>query len=237
MTDKLRALTDHPELRALMEQFYAAPTEREVVLEALAEKADALYPDWQEIWAAAVSDGRIMRALAIHCVLRIRERSDLDEFERFKAKTAEADFVTSFDKVTASPNASAAFRMTLAFYELMRIARLDPEEMKELTQQVVSDRQQTFAKTPRKDKPRVAHAKVLACEIAKENSRLWSVEIAEEIPNRWRMKDVPCLEHDWLVRLVRKWRRKGDIPPQTPGRRRRTDPMRRVSPRMKFSQV
>ena len=75
----------------------------------------------------------------IHCVLRIRARADLDELERFEAKTAEANFVSSFDEVAESPNASAAFRMTLAFYELMRIAKLDPDEMAEIARQLRKD--------------------------------------------------------------------------------------------------
>ena len=126
--DKLRALTDDPELRALVEKYYAVkPSEREpygAFLEVFIAKTDALYPHWRETLEAAGSDGRIVRALAIHCVLRIRARSDLDELERFEAKTAETDFVSSFDEVTESPSASAAFRMTLAFHELMRIAKL-----------------------------------------------------------------------------------------------------------------
>ena len=134
--DKLRALTDDPELRSLMEQYYAVkPSEREpygAFLEVFIAKTDAFYPHWRETLEAAGSDGRIVRALAIHCVLRIRARSDLDELERFEAKTAETEFVSSFDEVTESPSASAAFRMTLAFHELMRIAKLDPDEMAEI---------------------------------------------------------------------------------------------------------
>lgn len=43
-TDKLRALTEDPELRALMEQYYAASAgEAEPILEAFARKAKALH--------------------------------------------------------------------------------------------------------------------------------------------------------------------------------------------------
>lgn len=55
-----------------------------------------------------------------------------------QAKNAEADFVTSFDEVATSSNSSAAFRMALAFWELMRIANLDPEEMEEIKRQAQS---------------------------------------------------------------------------------------------------
>jgi hypothetical protein len=138
-SDKLRTLTEEPELRALAEPYLVAPPgAREPALRAFIEKADVLYPDWRETWETKERDGTVLRALAIHCVLRIRERSDLDELEWLEAKNAEADFVTSFDEVAASPNPSAAFRMALAFWELMRIAKLDPEEMEEIKRQTQS---------------------------------------------------------------------------------------------------
>ena len=138
-TDKLRALTEDSELQLLMEQYKAPPSDREAALKAFIKKADTLHPDWRETWEASTRDGRVLRALAIHCVLRIRARSDLDELERFEAKTAETDFVSSFHEVTESPSASAAFRMTLAFHELMRIAKLDPDEMAEIARQLRKD--------------------------------------------------------------------------------------------------
>lgn len=139
MTEKLRALTESPELQAFMERFEAAPPhERKAALAAFVEKAHALHPDWRETEEAARNDGRIVRALAIHCVLAIRARSDLDEIERFEAKTAEVDFITGFDQIAASPTAPAAFQMMLAFYELIRLAGLDPDEMKELRRQAKS---------------------------------------------------------------------------------------------------
>jgi hypothetical protein len=225
-SDKLRALTEHPELRALMEQYFAVkPSEREpyeAFLETLIAKAAALSPDWQEIWEAAESDGRIVRALAIHCVLRIRERSDLAEFERFEAKTAEANFVTSFDGVAGSPNASAAFRMMLAFYELMRIAKLDPEEMEELRRRAVRDSALNAGKTPKKETARSAHAKELTRAIAKENPGVSYAQIVEEIPNRWGLKGFICFTPRWLAELVPQW-----LPPRPRSARRRTYPLQR----------
>ena len=86
-------------------------------------------------------------------------------------------------------------------------------EVENLHARFMSARQRRLGKKRKKDKPNVAHAKELACEIAKENSELSAVEIAEEIPNRWRLTDVDYPEYDRLVRLVRKWRRDGVIPP------------------------
>ena len=107
-------------------------------------------------------------------------------------------------------------------------------EVENLQARFISARQRRFGNERKKDKPNVAHAKELACEIAKENSGLSAVEIAEEIPNRWRLRDVACPEHDQLVWLVRKWRREGVIPPQTGPRRRRRYPLQRASSKLKF---
>jgi hypothetical protein len=155
-------------------------------------------------------------------VLRIRARSDLDELERFEAKTAEADFVTSFSEVARPPSASAAFRMMLAFYELMRIAKLDPEEMEELRRQAVRESALNAGKTPKKERPRVAHARELTHEIIKENPSLSNAQIVEEIPNRWRLEGVECFTPRWLAELVPRW-----LPPRPTSARRRTYPLRR----------
>jgi hypothetical protein len=225
-SDNLRALTEHPELRALMDRYFAVkPSEREpyaAFLEAFIAEAAVLSPDWREIWEAAGSDGRVVRALAIHCVLRIRARSDLDELERFEANTAEADFVTFFAKIAGFPNASLAFQMMLAFYELMRIAKLDPEEMEELRRRAVRDSALNAGNTAKQETARSSHAKELTCEIVKENPGSLNAEIVEEIPNRWRLTGVPCFTVDWLKKLVGQWRRDGVIPPPTHPRRRRT---------------
>jgi hypothetical protein len=230
-TDKLRALTEDPELRARTEQYFAAkPSGREpydAFLEAFIAKAAALYPGWRDIWEAAESDGRIVRALAIHCVLRIRARSDLDELERFEAKTAETDFVTSFSEVTRSPSASAAFRMMLAFYELMRIAKLDPEEMDELRRQAVRDNSLKAANTQKKERPRTAHANALMSEIAKENPSFTDAEIVDEIPNRWELKGAACFTPRWLRELVHRWRGGDHGSPRPTSTRRRTHPLKR----------
>jgi hypothetical protein len=181
-TDKLRALTEDPELRALMEQYQtASASEREAALKSFIEKTAALHPDWRETWEAAESDGRIVRALAIHCVLRIRTRADLDELERFEAKTAEAEFVTCFDEVAGSPNTSAAFRMMLAFWELMRIAKLDPEEMKQIAHQARKDNAARAGSTRKSKKAWVAPAPRAAWRLFKQDPFMKSQTAAETI--------------------------------------------------------
>jgi hypothetical protein len=202
--DKLRALTDDPELRALVEKYYAVkPSEREpygAFLEVFIAKTDALYPHWRETLEAAGSDGRIVRALAIHCVRRIRARSDLDELERFEAKTAETDFVSSFDEVTESPSASAAFRMTLAFHGLMRIAKLDPEEMKEIARQVRKDNAARAGSTPKPEKEWPALVLGAARGLFRQDPFMKSQAAARIIKER---QGDNCPDVRWVAQLIR----------------------------------
>jgi hypothetical protein len=225
--DKLRALTDDPELRALMEQYYAVkPSEREpygAFLEVFIAKTDALYPHWRETLEAAGSDGHIVRELAIHCVLRIRARSDLDELARFEAKTAETDFVSSFDEVTESPSASAAFRMTLAFHELMRIAKLDPDEMAEIARQARKDIAAHAGSAPKTEKDWVQPVLNAARRLFKHDPFMKSQAAAETIKDR--MGD-DCPHVRWVAQLIRDKRdgktlpKEQRPPPRQPPRRR-----------------
>ena len=200
-TDKLRALTEDSELQVLMEQYKAAPAgDREAALKAFIEKADALHPDWRETWEASTRDGRVLRALAIHCVLRIRARSDLDELERFEAKIAEADFVTSFDELDASPNSSATFRMGLALWTLMRIAKLDPEEMKEIERQARKNNAARAGSAPKAEKDWVQPALNAARRLLKHDSFMKSQTAARIIKDR--MGD-DCPDVRWVAQLIR----------------------------------
>ena len=161
--DQLRALLDDPKLRALMERCYAArtPVDRQAALAVFVETADELYPDWWRTEAEAEDDGRIPRAVTIHLVKRIRERvarGELDEFERFEAREAEAKYVVSFDEVMASSNPAAAFRMQMAFWELMRLAKFDPEEMAEIMRQARRDMASKGGSTEKTEKDWVAQA-------------------------------------------------------------------------------
>ena len=71
--DKLRALTEDPELRTLMEKHYA-DGESEASLRAFIEKADAAFPDWQATIDRSRRDGDMLRATVIHCVKAVRKR-------------------------------------------------------------------------------------------------------------------------------------------------------------------
>jgi hypothetical protein len=230
-SDILRAIEKDPELRPRVEQYFRPKLSEREPFEAFITdfnaRASALYPNWQDVWEAPKSDGRIVRWLAMHCVLRIRERSDLTERERYEAKTAEADFVTSYDEIIRAPSAAAAFRMALAFHNLMSIAKLDPDEMEELRRRAVSENAASIGKNPKKEKPRTTYANKLIRDIAKDRPEFTDAEIVDEIPNRWTLKRLGCFKARWLEELVRRWRRGDDGSPRPTSARRRTYPLRR----------
>ena len=187
-SDILRAIEKDPELRPMVEHYFRPKLSEREPFEAFITdfnaRASALYPNWQDVWDAAKSDGRIVRRLAMHCVLRIRERSALTERERYEAKTAEADFGTSYDEIVGAPSTAAAFRMALAFHNLMSIAKLDPDEMEELRRRAVSENAASIGKNPKKEKPRTTYANKLIRDIAKDRPEFTDAEIVDEIPNR-----------------------------------------------------
>ena len=132
-TDKLRALTEDPELRALMEQYYAAsPAESEPILEAFNEKADARHPDWRETIERSERDGVILRALFIHSLKEARARPDLTERDQLEIMELEAEFVMHSEifSITAPVSAAAqgAIRLASVVQKMEMIARLGLEE-------------------------------------------------------------------------------------------------------------
>jgi hypothetical protein len=181
-----------------------------------------------------------LKAALRHAMKRLLDRHDLS-FARKTNAREDADaamwLIDELLREDLEPKEMSghAYELATRFLLIGLRAGLSPEEVDALRAKSMADRQRKLGNTPKGEKPGIAHAKELACEIAKESSELSSIEIAEEIPTRWRLKGVPCPKPDWLARLVRKWRRNGDIPPQTNPRRRRTYPLRRVSPKIKFS--
>ena len=223
-------------------QQYAEATieERERLLPGLERAISKVAPGLLETADTRFFNGDYLKDMIDQCMQRVLARPDLSPDRKTNAMEDAAVLRKLFDLAKQWPVpklAAHTFEMTLRGMFIGMRAGLSPEEVEGLYARFMSDRQRKLGKTPKGEKPGVAHAKELACEIAKENSQLSSAEIAEEIPNRWRLKGVACPKPEWLVRLVRKWRRNGAIPPQTHPRRRRTYPLRRVSPRMKFFQV
>jgi hypothetical protein len=111
----------------------------------------------------------------------------------------------------------------------------DPDAVEKLRRQAVKDNCLTAANTT-KETQRTAHATDLIPKIAKDHPEFYDVEIAEEVPHRWTLKDrtlkdVPCLKPRRLGDLVLAWRKGPHGLPRPTGRRR--FPLRRAERRLK----
>jgi hypothetical protein len=219
-TDKLRALTEDSELRALMEQHCAASAgEAEPILKAFAAKADELHPEWRETVERAERDGVILRALFIHALKEVRARPDLTEFEQFQIKDLEAEFVTLFDMFSAaSPDvAERAFKLALVVQELEMIARLGLEEAERRKRRAMSVGGQKGGKKSgktrsRENKPWAPHATELAQVIYSELPDPSDENIAVEIKTRWKLEDPLPPTVRTLERFMPELREAGKLP-------------------------
>jgi hypothetical protein len=104
------------------------------------EKADALYPGWRETIDRSKRDGAFLRNAAILCVKAVRQREDLSEFERSRAKDAEAEFKAIFEKALEQGflNKEDAFTLAEATQVLAAAAGLEPEELRKLNEKLRS---------------------------------------------------------------------------------------------------
>ncbi len=220
-TDKLRALTEDPELRALMEQYYAAAFagEAEPILEAFARRAKALHPDWRETIERSERDGRILRALFIHALKEARARPDLTEFEQFKITDLEIEFVRLFDTLLAAspPVRESGFTLALAAQGMEMIVRLGFEEAERRKRRAQSQGGQKGGKNSgktrsRENKPWALHATELAQVIYSELPDPSDEDVAVEIKTRWKLEDPLPPTVRTLERFMRELREAGKLP-------------------------
>jgi hypothetical protein len=203
-TDKLRALTEDPELRALMERYYAVPpTRREQILKTFAEKADELHPDWRETMERSRRDGVILRALFIHTLKGARAQTGLTRRKRAGIRELEARFITLYDIFSlASPVSVAAedaLELASVVQEMALMASLGFEEVErlklyaEVGRRVVKGGQKggkESGKTRRKEnRPWVPHATELAKVICAKHPDYSNEKVALEIVSLWRLEE------------------------------------------------
>jgi len=198
-TDKLRALTEDQELRALMEQYYAAtPVGHEQILKAFAAKADELHPDWRETIARAERDGAILRSLFIETLKDARARPDLTEFELSRLKELEAEVATIFGIFTTLPPVLVEFavKLALAVQEAALLAGFAPEEVLKFKLRALVEGGERGGKNSgkarrRENKPWVPHASDLAKVICAELPKASNEYVAVEIVSRWKLETPP----------------------------------------------
>jgi hypothetical protein len=215
-TDKLRALTEEPELRALAEQYDAASAgEAEPILGAFARKAKALHPDWRETIERSERDGRILRALFIHALKEARARPDLTEFEQFKITDLELEFVTLFDALLAASPAAreSAFTLALAAQEMEMIARLGLEKAEKRKRRAMSEGGREggkkSGKARRENRPWVPHATELRQVIYSELPGASDGDVAVEIKTRWKLETPLPPTVRTLEKFVSEFRKAG----------------------------
>jgi hypothetical protein len=218
-TDKLRALTDDPELRALMEQYYAASAgEAEPILEAFIRKARALHPDWRETIERSERDGTILRAQFIHALKEARARPGLTEFEQFQIKDLEVRFVTLFDELLAAPPAAreSTFTLALATQEMEMIARLGLKEAEKRRRRAMSEGGRkggkNSGKTRKENRPWVPHATELEKVIRTTFPDASDETVAVEIVTRWKLETPLPPTVRTLEKFVSEFRKPGTLP-------------------------
>jgi hypothetical protein len=220
-TDKLRALTEDPELRALMQQYYAAsPGEAEPILKAIAEKADSRHPGWRVTIHRSKRDGIYLRAFFIHSLKEARARSDLTEAQRLKIMELEAEFVMHSDIFSATAPISAvaqgAIRLASAAQEMEMIARLGLEEAEKRKRRAMSEGGkkggEKSGKVRRENRPWAPHATELARVIYSEPSDPSDEEVAVEIKTRWKLEHVRPPGVRTLMRFIGELRQAGKLP-------------------------
>ena len=212
----------------LQQQYHDATTEeRERLWPGFIRAIRKTYPGFLEEYECAFRNGEHLKAMFEGCMKRVLARHDLDGGRKINAQEDEASFLFVFDELQRpdlKPNEMRELAFDLATRTLFTGLRagLSLSEIEELRRQTVRDSALTAAKTPKKEGPRRAHAKKLACEIVKENPGFSYAEIVEAIPNRWRLENVACFTPRWLAELVPQW-----FPSRPKSARRRTYPLRR----------
>jgi hypothetical protein len=220
-TDKLRALTEDPELRALMEQLYVASAgEAEPIVQAFAAKADELHPEWRETVECAERDGVILRALFIRALKEARARPDLTERDQLEIMELEAEFVMPFEifSVTAplSPAAGAAIRLASVVQKMEMIARLSLEETEKRKRRAMSERGReggkNSGKARKENRPWVPHATELAQDFCAKHPDASNEQVAVEIVNGWRLETPLPPTVRTLEKFVSELREAGTLP-------------------------
>jgi hypothetical protein len=196
--DKLRALTEDPELGALMEQYEAASAvEGEPILKAFVETADVRHPGWRETFERAEHDGVILRALFIASLKEARARRGLTERDQLEMVELEAEFLMHSEvfSLTAAVSATAqgAIRLASVVQKMEMIARLGLEEAEKRKRRAMSDGGRDGGTNSgkaraRENKPWAPHATELARAIYSELPNASNEKVAVEIVSGWKLE-------------------------------------------------
>jgi hypothetical protein len=188
MTNKLRALTEDRQLRALMEEHDAAPPDdKERVLKAFIEKAGATYPAWKRTVQRSERSSVILRAMFDHCVKTFLAVSDLAEFERARARQGAVEVQAAIEALQhGDPRAGEiAFKMATTVLFMALDAGLDRNEVEKLRKRMPAELGKRGGDTPKKEKPWRARATKLAQDAYLNDPKGSDAKIATAIFEGW----------------------------------------------------
>jgi hypothetical protein len=230
-TDKLRALTEDPEGRALMERYDAAsPDERERLHPDLIRAIREKFPGFLEEYELAFRNGDYLKAMFDQCMERVLARPDLSAGRKTNAQEDADAFVFVFTELQredlgAKEMKELAYELsTRALFTALR-AGLSPEEVEkielhaEIGRRVVSGGKRGGTKSgrtrSRENKPWAPHATELAQVIYADLPGASDEDIAFEIKTRWKLEEVSPPTVRTLVTFVSELRERGKLPKRT----------------------
>jgi hypothetical protein len=190
-------------------------------VEAFAEKADELHPDWRETVERAERDGVILRALFIHSLKEARARPDLTEHDQLEIMELEAEFIMRSEifSVTAPTSAAArgAIRLASVVQKMTLIASLGPKEAERRKRRALSEGGRRGGKKSgkvraRENKPWAPHATELAQVIYSELPDPSDEDVALEIKTRWKLERPVPPGVRTLMRFVSELPKPGKLP-------------------------
>jgi hypothetical protein len=226
--DKLGALTNEPQMRALMDKYDAAsPDERERLHPDLIRAIREKFPGFVEEYELAFRNGNYLKAMFDQCMERVLARPDLSAGRKTNAQEDADAFVfvfTELQREDLGPKEmkELAYELsTRALFTGLR-AGLSPEEVEkielhaEIGRKVVSGGKTggtNSGKTrSRENKPWAPHATELAQVIYAELPGASDEDFAVEIKTRWKLEEVSPPTVRTLATFVSELREGGKLP-------------------------
>ena len=156
MSDNLRALTEDPELRALMEKYYAAPaSDRDRLLGVFAQKMCASYPDGARTVERSIRNAVFLRAMLDYCEKAFLGKPDLSEFDRAIAMVDAADSKLAIEALhQVDPHTrDVAFELATTVLFIGLRAGLDRDEVEKLRRAMPAELGSKGGKALKKESP------------------------------------------------------------------------------------
>jgi hypothetical protein len=202
------------------------------------EERDRLHPDFiqairkkhpglvEETWRA-LRNGDSLKATLRHSMERVLDRHDLSVARKTNAREDADAAMWVFDELQRQdlePREMRGHAYELATRTLFIGLRagLSPEEVEGLRARFMSDRQRTLGNTPKKEKPWMRYARMLARKIPEKDRTLWNSTLASKLWDMWTeakpaewTETKPPRPKSWdtIVNFVGKLRGDGTLPP------------------------